>query len=946
MKLNFYLSILFLSATVFAHSQYKRSFNHYYRTPKIYQSFLLAQANESNDLLRIEPNGVGDLILSTSSIDKTGDLTSVTQFSFTAPASTGYPIISGAFDNGTDRIVMLELAGASSMEFYILKYNRTTGAETSHLLYPEPLKLSFVNSIMNGNEIVNYAVKSTGGLYRIAFDSQDVSTVTEEVVDATVANIGSVSNVTTGKDNGKIALFNGKEVSSFVSGPKQIYERTAASTYAVHSLNANLSGVVNFVTLPNGNLFLYSNGDLFVLNNNFLIVNSRLQENSTGCLQSEFGLANNKLYQFYTKSGFQKIYALTYDLNLNMTDSVYYGPQKLIDLVQSNSGIAVLGYMGSEGQVNALYNGDASNFNSNPVFIDYFKTIPNPTPTQEFHHSEVIDNLSLDLGLGNQFFPATSLGTSGVNYNDSISVVYSISNVYVGYSDTDTLGMNGNYYLTNYLPGPYTTSGMYTDLISDHYNRGFFVSVQMIEDHLDSVQAGNPNYIAPHGIRNWPAHGNTAIGQAADLAPFVDVNSNGQYEPYLGDYPSIYGDYCFFSITHDNPNVEKSPSIEVHSFKYWFDCDTSVAYENTVFNKSIYYSRVEDFEEFSLGTFGDIDLGNYNDDFGGTNVGLGLVYQYNGDLYDENMSGRIGFKDKTPATGVMILKGSKTPDDTLDNAPGIYLNGSVNGYGYNDGIVDNEYRTLEHSFVFTGTGGSAPQTDPTDVYQQGNYLNGYWRFGDALLYGGTGFMGSPGTTSIEAKFIFPGDSDPMNYGTNGVDPGFTWSEMEPTGSGSTSNPPGDRRFIGSTGKQTLYVGQPVVYDIVYVISDNADSVTSLNESFNSLFAKCAVIKQEFNQNGGPCGITFNPIDEDLAVSEQEIKDVLVYPNPTSKTFKIDGLLTPNSAIAIYDMEGRLLFEQQNINAQTEFSVEGFKGNLFIVSIQDGASHYIKRIIKN
>ena len=946
MKFNHYLSVLFISASVFANAQYKRSYNHYYRTPKLYQSSVIAQTNETTDLVRAELNASGDLLISSSNIDKNGDLTSVSQFSFSAPSiSGGFPIISGVFDSGNERTVMLEFPVTSTMNLYIVKYDKTTGVESGHFLHPDLFRSSFINSIINGNEIVNYVVKSSGGLYRVAFDVTDVTTYTEEVIDAAASGIGNFSNIATGKDSGKLTLFNGKEVASFVTGPKQIYERTAANTYLIHALNSNSSGSVNFVHLDNGNLFVSNNGDLFILNNNFLIVNSRLQEYSTGSLQSEFGLLNNKLQQFYTKNGQPRIYNVTYDLNLNLVDSVVYGSQKLIDLIPTGNGLALLGYIGAENQVNALYNGDENNFTSNPVFIDYFTSTPNPASVQEFHNSQVVDNLHFDFGLGNQFFPSTTELLPGMKYNDSISLVYTMANVYVGYSNTDTLGCNASYYQPNFLPGPYTTSGMYSDLISDYYNRGFFVSREMIENHLDSIHFGSPDYVAPHGIRNWPAHGNTALGQAADLAPFVDVNFNGQYEPYLGDYPSIYGDYCFFSITHDNPNAVKSASVETHAYKYWFDCDTSVTYQNTIFCKTLYFSRVQDFDQFSLGTFGDVDLGNYSDDYGGTHAELGLMYQYNGDLYDENNAGRIGFHDRTPATGMMVLKGSRLASDTVDNPEGIAPNSSVNGYGFADGVVDNEFLGLEHSFVFTGNSASA-QADPSSLSEIGNYLNGFWRYGDTLFYGGSGFPSNPGVTSIPSRYSFPGDSDTLFYGTAGINPGFAWSEMEPNGVGSISNPAGDRRFFGSTGKQTLYVGDTIVYDIVYVISNDTAAVTTLDQSFNSLFAKCKVIKEEFNQNGGPCGINFNPIEEDLAVAENQINDVLVYPNPTSKTFKIDGLLTPNSAVSIYDMEGRLLFEQQNINAQSEFSIDGFKGNVFIVSIRDGSNHYIKRIIKN
>ncbi|MFH1159699.1 MAG: hypothetical protein V1733_01960, partial [bacterium] len=45
------------------------------------------------------------------------------------------------------------------------------------------------------------------------------------------------------------------------------------------------------------------------------------------------------------------------------------------------------------------------------------------------------------------------------------------------------------------------------------------------------------DYQIPRSILDWPAHGDRAKGQANYLAPFFDVNGDGAYDPYSGDYP-------------------------------------------------------------------------------------------------------------------------------------------------------------------------------------------------------------------------------------------------------------------------------------------------------------------------------------------------------------------------------------------------------------------------
>ena len=61
---------------------------------------------------------------------------------------------------------------------------------------------------------------------------------------------------------------------------------------------------------------------------------------------------------------------------------------------------------------------------------------------------------------------------------------------------------------------------------------------------------GNAGYQVPDDILTWPAHGEA--GYAENLAPFVDVNNDGHYNPADGDYPDIKGDQCLFFIFNDS----------------------------------------------------------------------------------------------------------------------------------------------------------------------------------------------------------------------------------------------------------------------------------------------------------------------------------------------------------------------------------------------------------
>lgn len=78
------------------------------------------------------------------------------------------------------------------------------------------------------------------------------------------------------------------------------------------------------------------------------------------------------------------------------------------------------------------------------------------------------------------------------------------------------------------------------------YNRLWAISKEDIQTHISQFQT--PGYQMPEVIMNWPAHGNVANGEPENMAPFIDVNGNGSYDPYLGDYPAIKGDFAVYVI--------------------------------------------------------------------------------------------------------------------------------------------------------------------------------------------------------------------------------------------------------------------------------------------------------------------------------------------------------------------------------------------------------------
>ncbi len=69
-----------------------------------------------------------------------------------------------------------------------------------------------------------------------------------------------------------------------------------------------------------------------------------------------------------------------------------------------------------------------------------------------------------------------------------------------------------------------------------------------------------------------------------------------------------------------------------------------------------------------------------------------------------------------------------------------------------------------------------------------------------MVWGGNGHITSGGT--VNANMLFPGDSDPLLWSTQGVNaPTTNWSEV------TEANPSGDRKGVGSVGPVTFQPGQ-------------------------------------------------------------------------------------------------------------------------------------------
>lgn len=486
---------------------------------------------------------------------------------------------------------------------------------------------------------------------------------------------------------------------------------------------------------------------------------------------------------------------------------------------------------------------------------------------------------------------------------------------------------NLHIFSSTYCGFPYQGMDVQAGPVSNVYDTSYYlqfgrtwkISKAEVEFHRQNYW--KQGYQPVEAILSWPGNGHTDLGQGALLAPYFDRNSDGVYNCMDGDYPLIRGDQSIFLMFNDDlPRAEEHGlpmKAEVHAMVYGFDQPADTALSHTVF---IHYDIINrsnnTYSNSLIGVYTDLDIGFANDDYLRCDVTRNSYYGYNGLETDGN--GQAGsYGNNPPAQSVTILAGPFKDNDGLDNPNG-GCNESINGLNYGNDVIDDE-RTGLSTFCYTQMlwGGSfEPQElTPSEYY---DFLNGKWMDGTRFMYGGNGHPElGPGVVGPECNYMFPGDSDPLNWGTNCEYPegGFNqgtkfWTEEQ------TGNRPGDRRGLGSLGPFTFSPGQVQEIEIAYVTgqgtSGPASSVNQMLRNIDSL--RYAVANGELILPNNELGIA--------PVMHKESFNI--YPNPASTFITIKGIQDGQPAgYSIYNMYGAcvksgkyLRSSHQNIDIST------------------------------
>jgi hypothetical protein len=907
------LLVLFASTAV---GQFSRSFNlDEAPASNVVNTVSLQTINGQLNFFDIKSSVDGQLNIVTGVLDDVGETSEYKIISSTLPSSSSYSL-SGTAITTDNEVVLAILFGTDPTKIAYIKISLLSQSVVASYFPTEQYQRGFVRSQQKEDSLISYIGIPGGGITRLAHSINNLGTYSTGIIDTTLTYSGSnkmIELLINGeqeysvcknklfkrKANGSIistsigastaspalvlndmdnlAIFNGHKYYSFSSN----LDSLTAGTIPV-SLQGPTSNIEAIFT--NSHYVVYINGKRIVLDTDFNLLNAKeyLRLNQSGVFKDA-----NSFYVFGQRK--------------DKTQDI--GPK---GSVKSNQALTVV--MKDNGSLE----GDD--------LLEYSQSIKHTSYKAKVNH---LNSLFMDL----------NNVTAGLTYEKSSkthSLIFSAQNSISGLNKlNETIGLSASLFNNSgLLPGPSTTTNLNNQANVDKYNRGYYVSRALIEEHIQKTTNQDPTYKVPFGIREWPAHGNTSIGQPEQIAHFYDPNNNSLYEPNLGEYPLIYGDQCVLTVFHQPDAISYMPHIESHQYVYTFDCDTSAVLQNTIFVKQLYLSRNENLDSVYLGSFSDLDIGNYNDDYVGSNVSLNLIYGYNGDSFDADDGGSAGFGDTIPAVGIQLLKGIKQYADDTDNAVGIKTHESINGFGFGDGIVDNEYLGLTASRNFTGQS-NYPYSDPQSQSQYYNILQGNLQDGSPNTYGG-----------IVIKHDYFGESDPQFYTSNGVDHGNNYSEI------TESNPAGDRRIIGGSGPGRLHTTDTVEISLAYMIAFDTVQI-SPTHSVNKLFEYGTKLKLMVKNNDAGCGNLFNPYVSENNVGIKKVNataDLRIFPNPFNNHITISGL-EGDSEVRILDLNGRLILQENNTGDHVKLDLSMLDPAIYLVHVNSNNKRWVYKVIK-
>lgn len=335
------------------------------------------------------------------------------------------------------------------------------------------------------------------------------------------------------------------------------------------------------------------------------------------------------------------------------------------------------------------------------------------------------------------------------------------------------------------------------------WNKVWKIKRNELRDFQNDIADGNLSRPIPNDILTWPANGNPHFKGIMDsvltvnrtLATFNDVNNDGIYNAYDGDYPVMKGDEMLFWIFNDAADIHTQTTgapirATIMAKAYGYDCSGNADIYNTLFLEfDIINDASQAIDSFHVGMWTDFDLGCHIDDYIGSDTISESFYVYN--------------------------------SAAIDGQGGC---GSTPTYGNNPPIQSVSFLNQEmNSFMYYVNGGFGFGLVPTTAPQYYNYLTGRWRDGSPLYATSNGYMQSGSTTN----YAFYGNPSDVT----------DWSMC------SETLPGFDAMTVGTTGPFRLEPGEILSVQLAYTAHENillpcpdisTDVITNINAVKNAI----------------------------------------------------------------------------------------------------------------
>jgi hypothetical protein len=467
-----------------------------------------------------------------------------------------------------------------------------------------------------------------------------------------------------------------------------------------------------------------------------------------------------------------------------------------------------------------------------------------------------------------------------------------------------TYRQNGN----DFWPGPLDTiNGSIDSIVSLQFDKVWKINRFDIEEfkyHYLQGNVQNGTYLPSADILSWPAHGSGNYSK--NLAPFIDVNQNGLYDPIVGgDYPKINGDQMLYWIFNDQlyPHTETNAmplKVEVHASAYAFSCDT-LPDSLKVINNTTFYNY--QFINRSSLNYDSLYIGVWND-----------FQAY--EVYPNPIS-------SVPSQNCIVSRSCCKNEITLLpflSAPlsftQLFLNGPLadafdNVDNDNDSVIDetNE-RSLMNHFICYYNNSNSIAGNPTTPQHYYNYLQSKWKNGTHLTYGGNGQTSGPTTNFFNGDFL--------SVDTAG------WSDEH----GAVT------RALSSIGPLKFNVQDTIEYEYAFLYNRDFQAI-----DFNEYYSKTSLLndyKQIRRCYAAQNFPTCIPMNVGLNKPSKESIQITAYPNPANHEIHIqclDDILHQSATVSVYNAFGQLCIQKPMTSNNITLPIVDLQAGLFQLVIR-------------